>query len=204
VFKLGGSKKKIVIIAGLVILLGGGGAGAYLLIGKKTAAKSSKQEKTVGEQIVDDATAGAKAAEAEDSEKQGEGKEEEKASEAEEGHGEKKGEEKAPKKVSKRDLFYSFEKNFTVNLLDAKGRWFFQGAIQIEAASLKGIAEIEDNDAPLRDATIMMISSKKPAEIQTPEGKEQLRRELLTRYGGIVDPKALKEVYFTEFAVAYR
>ena len=176
--------KKFILIAGILILALAGTAGGVMLMKKKAHAPSQEEgEPGVGQEIVDEATHGS----------------ETKDGESESGHGTNKKE----SSLSKKDLSYQFDK-FNINLLDPRGRWFIIIMINVEAASAKVLREIEDNVVPLRDATIMLLSGKKPEEVQTPDGKEQLRRELLARYEGVLKPGAIKNIYFSDFIVTPR
>lgn len=222
--KLGGSKKKLIMIVAIVALVGGVGAGGFVLGSKGKGAKAPAKEKGVEEEIVADAAGEGKAEEGGHGEaKEGEAKEGGHGEAKEGGHGEskegeaKEGGEKAEgghggggkagakeAAPSKKDLIYQFDKNFTANLLDPRGRWFILASIQIEATSAKAMTNIEDNVAPLRDATITLLSSKTKDEVMTPEDKERIKRELLARYEGILEPRTIKNIYFTDFAVTPR
>lgn len=198
-FKLAVPKKKILIIAGLVILIGGVGFGGFTL-GQKKKPTAGPTEKTAEEEIVDDATkSAAKEGESEAGKEGQEG--EAKEGQAKEGQ---KGEARKKGPPTKKELTFEFDRDFTVNLLDPKGRWFIKVVIKIEAGSLKARKQIEENVDPLRDDTIMLLSSKRREEVQTPEDWERLRRELLARYEGRLDRDAIKSIYFTERAIMSR
>jgi flagellar protein FliL len=184
--------KKIILIAGGVLLLGGatfGGVMAGKGLGKPKAAAEEHSDK---DEVVADATG------------KGEAKPEagEKHSEAAKGDVKAEGKSTENVKVSKKDLMFSFGKEFTVNLLDPKPNIFVQAQIVIEAVDLNGREELDDNIAPLRDATILLLTSKSIADIhQNPAGKDRLKRELLARYEGIVKPGTIANIYFTDLTV---
>jgi flagellar FliL protein len=97
-------------------------------------------------------------------------------------------------------LTYEMEK-FTTNLSDDMST-FVQMKVELEAANGDGLGLIQQNLAPLRDATIMLLSSKTREEVQSLAGKERLKREMLTRYQGVLNSnKALRNLYITEFTV---
>jgi len=207
VSKLFANKKLLIIVlAALLVLAGGGGAAMMMLKKKKPDAKAAGP-KSVATEIVDDAKSAAgpdgeaKAGEA----KAGEAKAgEAKAGEAKAGEGEaKEGAAPAEDPPAKKSMTYGLEK-FTVNLLDPKGRWFVTTSIQIEMDSAKARGEIEEKVAPLRDATIMLLSSKTREEVQSIEGKERLKRELQLRFEGILGADSVKNIYFSDFMVVTR
>ena len=53
----------------------------------------------------------------------------------------------------------------------------------------------------LRDAVIMVLSSKTPAEIQRPEGKQALRDELFRRLGEKLPAESLRNIYFADLVI---
>jgi flagellar FliL protein len=192
VSKLFANKKLLIIVLAAVLVLAGGGGGAMMMLKKKKPDAKAAGPKTTAGEIVDDAkgAAGGEGAAKEGEAKGGEG-------EAKEGA--------APAKdaSAKKSPFYALEK-FTVNLLDPKGRWFVTTTIQIEMDSAKARAEIEEKVAPLRDATIMLLSSKTHEEVQSIGGKERLKRELQLRFEGILGAGAVKNIYLSDFMVVTR
>jgi len=53
----------------------------------------------------------------------------------------------------------------------------------------------------LRDAVIMVLSSKTPAEIQRPEGKQALRDEIFRRLSEKLPPESLRNIYFSDLVI---
>ncbi len=191
--------KKIIIIAGVVLLLGGLVAGAFLF-GKKSGggAEAPKAEASTAEEIASDANKEGSTEGAHGAAPAGEGGE----GKAEGAHGAAPaGDGKTAGKPSKRELIFSMPK-VTVNLQDPSGRLFVQASINLEAGSAEDRTALEDNEVPLRDATIMLLSSKTREEIDSPAAKERLKRELLARFEGLLEnPKAIKNIYITDIFV---
>ena len=52
-----------------------------------------------------------------------------------------------------------------------------------------------------RDLLLTLFTSKTFDEIRTPEGKQQLREEIIARVNQVLDRDLAKAVYFTEFIV---
>src|SRR6185295_11950655 len=77
-----------------------------------------------------------------------------------EGGAEVHGEKGAAGETEKPSMIYKFDDQFVVNLIDPKGRQFLQAKLQLEASSPKALKQIQENVAPLRDAIIMLLSSK--------------------------------------------
>jgi flagellar FliL protein len=74
--------------------------------------------------------------------------------------------------------------------------------VEVEVTLREGLTLIEHNLAPLRDATIMLLSSKTRKDVQTLAGKERLKRELMVRYQGVLGTaRVLRNIYVTEFTV---
>ncbi len=88
---------------------------------------------------------------------------------------------------------------FVVNLSD-RGR-FLKCSMQLELID-KSFEEIAKEKVPhIRDAIITLISSKTADSISTPEGKFQLKDEILMRANSAVGKDIFKNVYFTEFVM---
>lgn len=195
--KKGGLIKKLMLPLIAIICLGGGVFAGMQLGGGKAGAE--EHGSTTGDEIVADSSG--HGAPADD----GHG------APADDGHGKPKvdshgnpiesgGEES--KEYSRRDLTFDFGK-ITVNLqsVNRSKPTYVQASIQLEANSIEGKTDIEDTVAPLRDATIMLLSSKQQQEIQSPAGMERLKRELLVRYEGLLGPHTVRNIYITELIV---
>lgn len=193
----GGSKKKLFMIIGLVAVVAGVGFGGFMLGGGGKKAAAAKESSGMNEEIAGDA-AGKKEEKAEGAEK----KEEPKESAHGGGHGEAKEGEGGgePAKLSKKDITYKFQ-DVQVNLFDPRARTYISTSIMIEATSQEAYKQIEENEYPLRDATITLLSSKTKDEINPPEGRERLKRELLARYEGKVGQKVIAEIYLVDFKI---
>lgn len=187
--------KKIIMIVAVVLLVAGAAFGG-MMIGRKQAPKApaaTEKGKAVSDEVKADAGGGEGAAE---------GEKEAKPAEKSEGGEKKEGEgaATAAKEAAPVDLIYVFDK-FTTNLSDDLAT-YVQMKVELEAASADAKKTIEANVAPLRDATLMLLSSKTRDDVQSLAGKERLKRELLVRYQGVLNSsKIVRNVYITEFAV---
>lgn len=90
---------------------------------------------------------------------------------------------------------------FVLNLAD-RGR-YLKVTIQIELTDEKLQEVIQSKTPQLRDTIITLVSSKSLNSISSPEGKFQLKDEILFRVNQIMgmEKDAIKNLYFTEFVM---
>ncbi len=89
---------------------------------------------------------------------------------------------------------------FIVNLFDGKGVRYLKVKIeiQIKATDEEYIIKMTPKT---RNSLIILLSSKKYAEIGSIEGKVRLRQEILYRLHRILGEGKVKDVFFTDFVV---
>jgi flagellar FliL protein len=90
---------------------------------------------------------------------------------------------------------------FIANLADDGGRRYLKATFQIDVGSANAPASIEAHLPQVRDLLLTLFTSKTYDEIRTPEGKQQLREEIIGRVNQVLDRDLAKAVYFTEFIV---
>ena len=90
---------------------------------------------------------------------------------------------------------------FLVNLADPAGRRYLKLSMEVEVNAPEAAREIESQNAKVRDALILLLSSKPYAELSLPEGKLQLKNEVADRLNQILGAPRVTRVYFTEFVV---
>ncbi|MEN3028122.1 MAG: flagellar basal body-associated FliL family protein [Aquificaceae bacterium] len=90
---------------------------------------------------------------------------------------------------------------FTVNLADRNVDAFARVAITLELSNEKVRQEVERRLPIIKDAIIDIISSKTSSFVRTPEGRENLRLELIRRINTILFEGGVRNIYFTEFVV---
>lgn len=88
---------------------------------------------------------------------------------------------------------------FILNLAE-QGR-FLKMTMQLELADAGYQAMVADKMPQLRDAIITLVSSKSVESLTSPEGKMQLKDELLLRVNMAIGKDAVKSIYFTEFVM---
>ncbi len=90
---------------------------------------------------------------------------------------------------------------FIVNLLDQGGKRYLKTQFQIEIDNEKTKTELDGRSPQIRDAILLLLTSKTFAEIGVPEGKIELRTELIQRVNDILTGGAIRNLYFTEFVI---
>lgn len=88
---------------------------------------------------------------------------------------------------------------FILNLAE-QGR-FLKVTINFELADASYQQMVTDKTPQLKDAIIILISSKSADSVASPEGKLQLKDELLLRANQTMGKDIFKNLYFTEFVI---
>lgn len=90
---------------------------------------------------------------------------------------------------------------FTVNLADKDADTYARVSITLELSDQKVRQELEKRLPIVKDAIIDVLSSKTSSFVKTPEGRENLRLELIKRINTILIEGGVRNIYFTEFVV---
>lgn len=90
---------------------------------------------------------------------------------------------------------------FIVNLAGAGGRNYLKFEIGVELSAAEMEEELNNKMPQLRDAFLMLISSKTYEEVATTEGKLVLKDELLIRLNSFMTSGFVKNIYFTSFII---
>lgn len=90
---------------------------------------------------------------------------------------------------------------FIVNLIDPLGRRYLKVQIELEMDSLEGMEEAGKKNAQIRDSIITLLTSKSYADIESPEGKLQLRQEIISRVNQFLHKGKAVNAYFTDFVI---
>ncbi len=90
---------------------------------------------------------------------------------------------------------------FVVNLRGADYPRYVKVSIGIEAENLAAKGELEARNAQIRDAVILLLSSKELDEITEYEGKAFLKEEIQRRLNDLLQAGTVKSVLFTEFVI---
>lgn len=169
------SLNKMIIIGGAAALLLVIGGGAFFFLNKDKGA--DKEDVATDE---------------EPKAKKEKGHEKEKPSSS---HGEKK-------EGAKEDTMgFAALEPFIVNLMDNTGTRYLKVTIQLEMDKQEAVDEVKTRTPQIRDAVLVLLSSKTYADIGTVQGKYQLRDEVIARVNQILKNGKVKTAYFTEFVV---
>ena len=179
---------KYIILVVLLLVLGGGGYFAYLTFfaAKPPAAAPAADGAAPAEAPKADAHAEAKPAE----------------KKAEGGHGEAKSDAKGGGHGGGKDKAASNNvalPPFVVNLADPNARRYLKVVLEVEMTSNPEL--LEDNKAKIRDALLMLLSSKTSQDLSTLEGKILLRKEIVDRLNQAIGQAKVARVYFTDFVI---
>jgi flagellar protein FliL len=88
---------------------------------------------------------------------------------------------------------------FILNLSDP-GR-HLKVTVQFELNNEKDELKVKERTPKLRDIIIMLLSSKTVDSVSSPEGKFQIKDEILLRANQAMDREVFRNVYFTDFVM---
>ncbi len=93
---------------------------------------------------------------------------------------------------------YSMEP-FVINLADPGGSRFLRTKMSLELVDEELLGKMDKLGFPVRDKILTILSSKKYSEINTVQGKNELRGEITTAVDVLLGKGAVKNVYFQDF-----
>lgn len=89
--------------------------------------------------------------------------------------------------------------DITINLADTDVSRFLRAKIKLELRNEEAAPKMEQYMVQINDMVITLLSSKTFAEIRTPQGKYDLKEDLVYRINRLVPGKPIKNLYFTDF-----
>ena len=90
---------------------------------------------------------------------------------------------------------------FIVNLADPTGHRYLRAKITLEFRNDEAYQQANTRIPQINDAIIMVLSSKTVEEVLSPEGKMELRLELIRKLNDLLGEESVKNIYFTQFVV---
>jgi flagellar FliL protein len=92
---------------------------------------------------------------------------------------------------------------FIVNLVDesGSGKRYLKAAIELEVGGEPGKKKVEARKTVVKDAVLMLLSSRSFEEINSVEGKQELKQALLTQINQALGENMVLKIYFVEFVV---
>ena len=91
--------------------------------------------------------------------------------------------------------------SLTVNLADPSGTRYLTIGMDVEVNAPEAAQEIDAQNSRVRDAIILLLSSKKIQDLATAEGKILLKTEVAARLNQILGTQRVVRIYFTEFVI---
>ena len=94
-------------------------------------------------------------------------------------------------------------KSFVVNLYDKRGmgKRYLKVTMELEVGKEEHKLKVEENIPQLRDTILILLSSQTLKEINTMEGKLELKHGILSRMNQVLGEKIVRRIYYTEFVV---
>ncbi len=101
-------------------------------------------------------------------------------------------------------LYHAFEQPFIVNFKERGRTRFLQVSIQVMTREPEILVALETHLPLIRNNLLLLISSQKPTEFHTPEGRESIRQAALLEVQKILEEQtgereAIEGLYFTSF-----
>lgn len=95
-------------------------------------------------------------------------------------------------------LLYPMD-SFLVNISSDQGPKFLQTQMELEMADPGTEDELGRKKAAIRDAVIVLLSSRSYKELREPTGIKKLREDLLKSINNLLTTGKIKQIYFTQF-----
>lgn len=89
--------------------------------------------------------------------------------------------------------------SFLVNISSDQGAKFLQTQLELELSDPSVEEEVTKKRAALRDAIIVLLSSKSYKELKEPNGIRTLRVEIQKAINSLLTTGSIREVFFTQF-----
>jgi flagellar protein FliL len=90
---------------------------------------------------------------------------------------------------------------FIVNLSDQGGKRYLRVTMGLELGDPKSAEELTRRLPQIRDSILMILPSRKVDELQTMEGKNSIRTEIISKLNELLGKEIVKKIYFTEFVI---
>jgi flagellar FliL protein len=90
---------------------------------------------------------------------------------------------------------------FIVNITDGHDLRYLKLKVEFETSGANAKSELDARQASLRDAVVVILSTKSLQDVQDLKGKNQLKEEILASANKLVAPGTVVKVYFTDFVV---
>lgn len=95
-------------------------------------------------------------------------------------------------------VLYPLE-GFLVNISSEQGPRFLQTQMEFELIDSATEDEVTKKKAAIRDAILVLLSSRSYKEIREPSGMNELRKDIRKAVNQLITGEKIREVYFTQF-----
>ncbi len=90
---------------------------------------------------------------------------------------------------------------FLLNLADRDELRFLKVSIKLELDRPEEKTDYQNKIPAIRDALLVLLSSKESQLLRTVNGKKRIREEILTRANGVMSRGKVANVFFTDFII---
>ena len=90
---------------------------------------------------------------------------------------------------------------FVLNLADREELRYLKMTIQLELDQAETETEFEMRIPAIRDALLVLLTSKESQHLRTVNGKRRIREEIMSRANRLMHKGKITSVYFTDFII---
>jgi flagellar FliL protein len=90
---------------------------------------------------------------------------------------------------------------FLLNLADRDEIRFLKVSIKLELDRPEEKTDFQNKVPAIRDALLVLLSSKESQLLRTVNGKRRIREEIMTRVNGVMSKGKISNVFFTDFII---
>jgi flagellar FliL protein len=90
---------------------------------------------------------------------------------------------------------------FLLNLADRDELRFLKVSIKLELDRPEEKTDYQNKVPAIRDALLVLLSSKESQLLRTVNGKRRVREEIMTRVNGVMSKGKIANVFFTDFII---
>jgi flagellar protein FliL len=103
--------------------------------------------------------------------------------------------------AAKSDVRFFSAGDFTANLSGPEATHYVKVNVSLEMAKELEEEEMKRRKPQIRDRVISLLNGKKPAELQTVDGRNYLKEEIKTVVNGMLQSGKIEGVYFSTFII---
>jgi flagellar FliL protein len=90
---------------------------------------------------------------------------------------------------------------FIVNIYDGQELRYLKLKVEMELSGEEAKTELTSRQAQIRDAILVILTTKTLQDVQYLQGKNQLKQEIMAAVTKIVTPGQVRQIFFTDFVV---